>query len=534
MLEKVIRRKWYLQKHLDAPMLKEREEFLGLKMQQGYSHSYLLGLADYMLLVVNMLKMSDDNRRKIPLSEIEQAAIAWSNTQKNHPMKRKMTPSSKTKFISIAYAWLGHIGLLDDPYTDNSSILNRLFSRRHHKLRYLTYPMKAEREAHLQTWEKKGAATQTLREIAAYQLHAIDLLHVEEGRKVTEEELNKAADIWMAIEKSGKRGSDGRFGKKRFVSHVRDWLVFMERYVHPDDAFPLKAQVQEYLMWLRNAKGYSHKTIESRYSMLKTFMKKVSPVSMHKITPQMLDAFLASRQEAGCCRRTIAGTTSVLRDFFRYGESQGWNNSLLESALKSPRQYGHEDLPSYVPWNVVQSILVEKSRGDGIVIRDYAILLLLSVYGLRCSEVTGLRLKDIDWRKEQLFLRRAKGCKPQVMPLLHVVGDAIIRYIREIRHNDGDSEHLFIGYRAPYGRLSSGVVYRAASEALKKRGIALRHYGPHSFRHGCATHLINTGYSLKEIADLLGHMRLDTTRIYAKVDRASLRSVADMEWESVL
>ena len=62
----------------------------------------------------------------------------------------------------------------------------------------------------------------------------------------------------------------------------------------------------------------------------------------------------------------------------------------------------------------------------------------------------------------------------------------------------------------------------------------IRHRGPHSFRHGCATHLINTGYSLKEIADLLGHMRLDTTRIYAKVDMVSLREVADMNWEELL
>lgn len=62
----------------------------------------------------------------------------------------------------------------------------------------------------------------------------------------------------------------------------------------------------------------------------------------------------------------------------------------------------------------------------------------------------------------------------------------------------------------------------------------MRHYGLHSLRHTCATRLINTGHSLKEIADLLGHIGLDTTRIYAKVDIKNLRKVADMDWEGLL
>jgi integrase len=187
-----------------------------------------------------------------------------------------------------------------------------------------------------------------------------------------------------------------------------------------------------------------------------------------------------------------------------------------------------------VSWDVVQKILEEKRTGDGIAVRDYAVLLLLSVYGMRCSEVTGLKIKDIDWRKEQIYLRRAKGCRPQVMPLLPAVGDAIIRYIREMRYNEGGSEYLFIRRRAPHGELSNAVIYRMVSEALKAHDVQLRHYGPHSLRHARATQLINTGHSLKEIADILGHMRLDTTAIYAKVNLATLRDVADMNWEGLL
>lgn len=535
MLESIIRRKWYLQKHLEAPLLKEREEFLEIMTRRGMVRSSLLSQADYLLVIVKMLSMEDKQQRKITIQEIKIAAEEWSRTIKNHPMKRKHSPSSAAKFMDIAFKWLSHIGLLDDLYCDSSLILNRLFERKYHKLRYLTYPLLEERTAHLESWEKSGATVQTLRQIAAYQLHAIDLLHVENGKMITEADLCAAADVWAMSDKSGTKSSNGAFARKRFLSHVRDWLIGMGQYAHPEDAFPLKEYVTEYLRWLKEDKGYSQNTVDGRYSMLKTMMTAMSPASMESITPQMLDGFLQKRgTEDGCCRRTISATCSVLRDFFRYGQTKGWNTPSLALSLKAPRTYKNEDVPSYVPWDVVRKILDERKDCVGTAVRDYAVLLLLSVYGMRCSEVTGMKLKDIDWRKEQIYLRRAKGCKPQIMPLLPIVGDAIVRYIREVRYNESKSEYLFMCIRAPHGKLPNAAVYRMVSGVLKGHGVGLRHYGPHSLRHGRATQLINTGYSLKEIADILGHMRLDTTTIYAKVNMATLRNVADMDWEDLL
>ena len=503
MLEMIIKRKWYLQRHLDAPWLKERENYLEIMAQKGIVRSSLLSTVDYLLLIVNMLQMRDGQPRKITVQEIKDAAELWSDTIKNHPMKRRHSPSSVAKFMNVAFSWLYHIGMLDDLYCDSSLILNRLFERKHHRLRYLTYPLLDERSSHLEKWESMGASVGTLRQIASYHLHAIDLLHLENGNIVTEDELRSAAGTWAGLEKSSLKSSDGKYARKHFLSHVRDWLISLNQYVHPVDVFPLKEHVMEYLHWLKNEKGYSQSTVDGRYSMLKGLMKSVSPACMASITPQMLDTYLQKRRtEDGCCRRTISGTCSVLRNFFKYGQMKGWNSTSLVLSLKAPRTYKNEDIPSFVPWDVVQEILEERRAGKGTVVRDYAMLLLLSVYGMRCSEVTGMKIKDIDWRKEQIYLRRAKGCKPQTIPLLPAVGDAIIRYIKEVRFNDVRCEYLFIGRRAPHKKLSNGNVYRMVSDALKAHGVQLRHYGPHSLRHGRATQLINTGHSLKEIADI--------------------------------
>ncbi len=69
MLENIIRRKWYLQKHLDAPLLKEREEYLTLMYKKGLSHSYLLSIADYLLLIVQELRLTDDENRMVSALE---------------------------------------------------------------------------------------------------------------------------------------------------------------------------------------------------------------------------------------------------------------------------------------------------------------------------------------------------------------------------------------------------------------------------------------------------------------------------------
>jgi len=88
---------------------------------------------------------------------------------------------------------------------------------------------------------------------------------------------------------------------------------------------------------------------------------------------------------------------------------------------------------------------------------------------------------------------------------------------------------VFLRLKAPFGPLSSGVLYDVVSDRLRSLALPLRHYGPHALRHACATRLLAQGLSLKEIGDHLGHRKADTTRVYAKVDLGSLRQVANFD-----
>ena len=96
------------------------------------------------------------------------------------------------------------------------------------------------------------------------------------------------------------------------------------------------------------------------------------------------------------------------------------------------------------------------------------------------------------------------------------------------------SRHVFLTLHAPYSSLSRSSLWKAVSERLRPLKPPIRHHGPHSLRHACATHLLSQGLSMKEIGDHLGHRNPDSTCVYAKVDLAGLREVAEFDLGGLL
>lgn len=538
MLEKIIKRKYYLEHHhLSAPLLAEREAYLTTMYNRGLSRGTLLSTADYLLRIIEFLHLRDDDPlRKVSLGEIESAGDCWARTIKNHPMKQQITGTTKEKFILTAVNWLGPLGKIDR-YSPEDNILSGLFSRCYHKRRYLTSPLLDERISYLMLWKKQGAAQITLRQIACYQIHVMDYLPLTELRMVKESEVVRSAEEWeKAIIPEVRKKSGRKENKQAFIRVASGWLGWMGLYVPEPDTPAQYDFIRRYLDHLVLEKGYSERTAEARDSLLKIFFRylEAEGLLLENVTASTIDGYLEKRGTDGCCRRAIAGNASVLRDFFRYAEEQGWCEHSIRSSIRSPRCYKMESVPSFITWEQVRRMLDNQDDGSRRGIRDRAILELLSVYGLRSSEVADLKLSDIDWRREVIHLRRAKGCRPQEMPLVKNVGESIIHYLKEVRRNEGDCEYVFICLRAPYQKMTTSSIYKIVRDELVKYDLNVKHRGPHTLRHSCATHLVNSGHSMKEVADLLGHQMLDTTRIYAKVDMVGLRKVADMGWEGLL
>jgi integrase/recombinase XerD len=164
---------------------------------------------------------------------------------------------------------------------------------------------------------------------------------------------------------------------------------------------------------------------------------------------------------------------------------KGWCAPTLANTIDAPRLFAFENLPQILSWTDVQRLLAGITGPDPTDIRDRALIMLLAIYGLRMKEVLGLKLADFDWTHERLNVHRSKQRKSQEFPLSKEVGDAVIRYLHEVRPRTS-CRHVFVTERMPhrpYGRtgLRKEIAFR-----LKSLGIPLEHYGPHVLRHASA------------------------------------------------
>ncbi len=164
--------------------------------------------------------------------------------------------------------------------------------------------------------------------------------------------------------------------------------------------------------------------------------------------------------------------------------------------------------------------------------RDYAMTLFMLELGLRVSEVTDLRLDDIDWRAGTVRIRSAKERRTRILPLPSRVGKATAIYLDGGRPLSAERQ-VFLRHRAPLGTPVSRELVRGVIRRAYARSACPHEWtGTHILRHTVATRLLQSGASLKEIADLLGHQSIDTAAIYGKVNLPALAAVA-MPWPEV-
>jgi integrase/recombinase XerD len=213
---------------------------------------------------------------------------------------------------------------------------------------------------------------------------------------------------------------------------------------------------------------------------------------------------------------------AALRSLLRFLYLEGKTPIPLASAMPAIAGWRDTSVPRALETEHVMRLLRSCDRRTAIGRRDYAILTLLVRLGLRRGEVSALQLSDIDWRRGEIAIR-GKGRQLDRLPLPVDVGEALAAYLRLGRRRIA-CPSVFLRVHAPLGTLSSqgigDLLYKACRRAHLPR------IGAHRLRHTVATHMLQRGASLSEIAQVLRHRSLLTTAIYAKVDRTALRLLA--------
>ena len=277
---------------------------------------------------------------------------------------------------------------------------------------------------------------------------------------------------------------------------------------------------------LAQVRGLSPTTCRHRLRDVRHFLQAARvrrTRDLAQLGPARLVRCLAA-QSAHYQPGSLRNVASSVRDFLRFARQQGWTSGAQELGVPKIASRGPNDLPVYLSVQQLESLLAGWDRSTPEGARDFAIGLCLAKLGLRSGEVAALVLEDINWRQASVRLRQSKSGQPAQLPLLAEVGQAIAHYLRVGRPRCAHRQvFLFCQPARPMGAQAVSAVVR---RGLRRCGIELRRAGAHLLRHTLASHLVQNGASLKEVADVLRHRELNSASVYAHVDLTSLRSVA--------
>ena len=226
--------------------------------------------------------------------------------------------------------------------------------------------------------------------------------------------------------------------------------------------------------------------------------------------------------DARAGRPGLPGVLSALRSVLRFLFVTSKTRLHLVYAVPAVPRWRLASLPKFLETSELEAVLATCDRRTVVGCRDYAVLVLLGRLGLRACEVSGLQLDDVDWRTGEILVR-GKGRALSRLPLPVDIGEAIVAYLRRATRSKRERA-AFVRCRAPYDAVTSSAIIAIAQRALRAAGIATG--GAHRLRHTAATQMLRRGASMTEIAQVLRHRHVDTTAIYAKVDRDSLRTIA--------
>jgi integrase/recombinase XerD len=393
--------------------------------------------------------------------------------------------------------------------------------------RYRTAPCLEEREQYLYHLMRQGYGPDYLRSVSGDMLRVVRFLRLSTLRTVGLDELERAGRAAADYRGPDRRGTPGST-PGRFPRVAKNWLRFHGRLaVPPAPAHPYQKEITDFIEFLRSTNGASPGTIHAYSARVKLFLTWLAAQgrALSRVTLNDVDEFFEAKRAQGWSLSTLASHGQGLRAFFLQAEGRGWCAPGLARGIQNPVLHKYDGISKGPRWADVRRLLrygrtITTTPG----LRAHAMMLLCSIYALRSSEVSGLRLIDIDWREETFCVKRAKRGGYQRYPLQYEVGEAILRYLK-VRPRCA-CRNVFVTFQQPYRPVSGAGMWRVVSRRFELLGIQSERHGPHALRHACATHLLKKGTPLKDIADFLGHRDAKSIGIYAKFDTRSLRKVA--------
>ncbi|MDM5226226.1 tyrosine recombinase XerC [Cytobacillus sp. NJ13] len=279
-----------------------------------------------------------------------------------------------------------------------------------------------------------------------------------------------------------------------------------------------------FIEYLQIEKNYSQYTIEhyqhdiSEFFM---FMSEQAIADLTKVEYQDVRIFLTDLYNKKMSRKSVARKISSLRSFFKFllrEEKVAENPFALVSIPKAQKK-----LPEFFYEEEMKQLFDACEASTPLGQRNKALLELLYATGIRVSECSQIRLKDLDMYLSTVLVR-GKGSKERYVPFGSFAQDALDTYInhgrKELLSNGNVQDNLFLNARG--GPLTARGIRTILDKIIEKSSLSGKIH-PHMLRHTFATHLMANGADMRTVQELLGHAFLSSTQVYTHVTNEYLK-----------
>jgi integrase/recombinase XerC len=292
-------------------------------------------------------------------------------------------------------------------------------------------------------------------------------------------------------------------------------------------------EIREFVTFLSKERNDSPHTVTAYERDLKAFAAFCQayyggPWSWAGVDRLAVRGFLASEQQRGLGKRSVARALSALRTFYRFLNITRGLEVNPARAARTPKF--DRTLPGYLDRKETEELFENAeqraSAGGFAQSRDLAMLEMFYSTGMRLSELAGLNDPDVDLVSDQVKLR-GKGKKERIVPVGSRANAAVRQYLQRRDSMTGPGNQratraVFVNQRGK--RITSRGIQLAMKRlfATVAQGTNLH---VHTLRHSFATHLLDAGADLRAVQELLGHASLGTTQVYTHTSVERLKKV---------
>ena len=288
-----------------------------------------------------------------------------------------------------------------------------------------------------------------------------------------------------------------------------------------------KEYLDMFLEYLKTEKRYSDNTLLAYGNDIKEYMDFLDTNEfgdVDDVSDRIAEFYMGDIRDK-YNPRSIQRKSSSLKTFYNYFVD---NLKLFEKnpfmGIALPKV--EKRLPKFVYDDEVNEFLSSIDTSTDIGKRDKLIFELLYGSGLRVSELTSMRLKDVDIDSRRILIH-GKGSKDRIVPMTKDAKEDFKTYITLSRptllsrSKNIENDIVFLNFHG--GSLTSRGVRDILNRVLEETSSTMK-VSPHAFRHSFATHLLNNGMDVRMVQELLGHSNLSTTQIYTKISKESLQA----------